>query len=170
MRAAESLAAKALSQPKGQLYNTEKVAENLTVKAHIQHLAKPTEYISHFDHEITNLQDQATTLTPQSPLEIIEDVLKVIKTPVLIGNLQNIKNSCATAGEASTNTATTMSKSKLQKERRLTKSLKRSARSVPNSSANIFYKKTLFLASRRFFRHPYQYDHVSHLSSVINDR
>ena len=71
---------------------------------------------------------QAITLTPQSTLEIIEDVLKVIKTPILIGDPQNIQNSCATAGEASTNTATTMSKSKLQKERRLTKSLKRSTR------------------------------------------
>ena len=70
----------------------------------------------------------ATTLNPQSPLEIIEDVLKVIKTQILIGKPQNIQNSCATASESSTNTATTMSKSKLQKERRLAKSLKRSAR------------------------------------------
>ena len=86
------------------------------------------ECIAHFDHEITNLQDPATELTPQSPLEIIEDALKVIRTPILIRNSQNIQNSYATSAEASTITAIEMSKSKLQKERRLTKSLKRSAR------------------------------------------
>ena len=86
--------------------------------------AKPTEDIAHYDHGITYIQDQAFSLTPQNPLEIIEDVLRVIKTPIPSGKPQNIQNSCASAGESSTNTATTMSKSKLQKERRLAKSLK----------------------------------------------
>ena len=37
---------------------------------------------------------------------------------------------------------------------------------------NMFQKKTLFLTSRRFFRHPYQHDYVYYLSlltSVIAD-
>ena len=80
--ATESLAVKAQSQPQGLPFNrTEQIAENLAVQAQIQP-AKPTEDIAHFDHEITNLPDLATTLNPQSPLEIIEDVLKVIKTPI----------------------------------------------------------------------------------------
>ena len=60
LRATESLAAKAQSQPQGQPSNRiEKVAENLTFKAQIQPPAKTNEYIAHFDHEITNLQEKA---------------------------------------------------------------------------------------------------------------
>ena len=33
-----------------------------------------------------------------------------------------------------------------------------------------FWEKTLFLTSRCFFRHPYQYDHVRHLSLLADDK
>ena len=50
LRAAESLSAKAQSQPKSQpSTRSEKVAENLAFKAQIQPPAKPNEYIAHFE-------------------------------------------------------------------------------------------------------------------------